>query len=216
MTDEGLVGPCSNVATAGTEPTGTGDQVTDRHDRFRRLYDDNHAAILGYALRRTDSSADAHDVVGDTFLVAWRRLDDVPDGDRARLWLYGTARRTLANHHRGRRRHRGLVDRVQVDAPQAWVDPDPADDTSARVGAAFGRLAPADRDVLLLVGWEQLDAAGIAEVLGCTAATARVRLHRARRRFARQLEHEGLQQDGSPGHVKGRRATARPDTEAAR
>src|SRR5437868_9430986 len=75
----------------------------ERRDRFNVLYEANYERILGYALRRTQH-ADALDVVSETFIIAWRRLARVPDGDEARLWLYGTARRVLANHQRSRRR----------------------------------------------------------------------------------------------------------------
>ena len=72
----------------------------ERSTRFRELYEANYERILGYALRRV-GHPDALDVVAETFTVAWRRLGRVPDGDEARLWLYGTARRVLANHERG-------------------------------------------------------------------------------------------------------------------
>lgn len=89
-----------------------------RRRRFEALYAENSPLILAYALRRTDDHADAADVVAETFLAAWRRLDDVPDGDRARMWLYGTARRVLSNHHRGHRRARKLSERVAQDLPR--------------------------------------------------------------------------------------------------
>jgi RNA polymerase sigma-70 factor (ECF subfamily) len=73
----------------------------DAHIRFRRLFDDAERDLLAYALRRVDRPEDAADVVAETFLVAWRRLDDVPPGAQARLWLYGVARRQLANQRRG-------------------------------------------------------------------------------------------------------------------
>ena len=60
--------------------------------------------MLGYALRRTDNTDDAADVLAETFLVAWRRPDEIPPGPQARLWLYGTARRVLANQRRAERR----------------------------------------------------------------------------------------------------------------
>ena len=64
--------------------------MSGRRERFERLYDACYAPVLGYACRRTDSIDDARDVVSETFMTAWRRLDEVPDGDRARLWLFGT------------------------------------------------------------------------------------------------------------------------------
>src|SRR5262249_40299064 len=69
-----------------------------RRRRFEQIYAANHAAITGYVLRRTDNPDDAADVIAETFLTCWRRLGDVPDGDSTRLWLYGVARRVLANH----------------------------------------------------------------------------------------------------------------------
>src|SRR3954453_21065692 len=73
----------------------------DAEQRFRALYDGNFTAVLGYALRRVDQPADAADVVAETFLVAWRRHPEIPDGGEARLWLYGVARRVLSNQVRG-------------------------------------------------------------------------------------------------------------------
>lgn len=75
-----------------------------RRVRFTDLFDRTHAPLLAYAVRRVADPADAADVVAETFLVAWRRLDDVPAGEAARPWLYGVARRVLANHYRGERR----------------------------------------------------------------------------------------------------------------
>jgi DNA-directed RNA polymerase specialized sigma24 family protein len=75
--------------------------TNERRHRFEELYAAHHASLLGYALRRTANTDDAADVLAETFLAAWRRLDDVPPGPQARLWLYGTARRVLANQRRG-------------------------------------------------------------------------------------------------------------------
>jgi DNA-directed RNA polymerase specialized sigma24 family protein len=77
---------------------------SERQHRFEAMYMAHHGPILGYVLRRTDNPDDAADVIGEVFLTAWRRLDDMPGDDQARLWLYGVARRVLANHHRGERR----------------------------------------------------------------------------------------------------------------
>ncbi len=90
-----------------------------RRRRFEEIYTANHAAITGYALRRTENPDDAADVIAETFLTCWRRLGDVPDGGNARLWLYGVARRVLANHHRGERRQTALADRLRADLAAA-------------------------------------------------------------------------------------------------
>lgn len=192
--------------------------MDERRARFERLYEDNSHLILAYVLRRTDSAADASDVVAETFLVLWRRLEDVPAGDRARLWLYGTARRVLANHYRGKRRARELSERVTGEVLRTAARLNTAIDTGADgIAAAFSRLNEDDREILTLVGVEQLDRDDVAEILGCSRANVRVRLHRARRRFARELKKLGIepQRSTAAGHEAGRRAGACPDPKEA-
>jgi RNA polymerase sigma factor (sigma-70 family) len=157
-----------------------------RRRRFEAMYAEHHARVLGYVLRRTDSADDAADALADTFLVAWRRLDDAPEGERSRLWLYGVARRVLANHRRGERRRTNLADRVRDElAGRLPLQASPGDGTP--FAAAFCSLSDDDREVLALLGWEGLDAGEIARVLGCSRNAARIRLHRARRRLQAAL-----------------------------
>ena len=159
----------------------------ERRRRFEAIYTLNCGPILGYALRRTSNGDDAADVVAETFLTAWRRLDDVPSGADCRLWLYGVARRVLANHYRGERRKSELADRLRLDlAVVAGQDPEYTG-SLAGIAAAFQSLAGTDRELLSLVAWEGLDRAGIATVLGCSRNAVRIRLHRARSRFAAAL-----------------------------
>ena len=157
----------------------------ERRRRFEEIYAACHDPVLGYALRRTGNGDDAADVLAETFLVAWRRLDDVPAGDRARPWLYGVARRVLANHHRGERRRTALGERLRAELTS--VTDHAVTDLDA-VAVAFRGLSGDDRELLSLVGWEGLDAGQIAIALGCSRNAVRIRLHRARRRFARALE----------------------------
>jgi RNA polymerase sigma factor (sigma-70 family) len=157
-----------------------------RRRRFEALYQEYHGPVLGYVLRRTDSADDAADVIAETFATAWRRLDDIPPGEQARLWLYGVARRTLANHRRSQRRRSSLADRLRAELAAAHGPPEYTGEL-ADVAAAFARLSSGDREVLALEGWEGLDAAQIASVLGCSRNAARIRLHRARRRLTAQL-----------------------------
>ena len=158
----------------------------NRRRRFEAVYELHHAAILGYALRRTANAEDAADVIAETFLTAWRRIDDVPECEGARPWLYGVARRVLANQRRGEQRRTALGQRLRFElkAEPLRREPPPGLD---RVAAAFGRLGEADREILALAGWEGLDAGQIAVVLGCSRNAARIRLHRARRRLATAL-----------------------------
>src|ERR1700754_806724 len=88
--------------------------TTHEHERrFRQLFEAEARSVLGYALRRTEAREDAADVVAETFAVAWRRIADVPPGAQARPWLYGVARRVLANQRRGELRRRRLADRLR-------------------------------------------------------------------------------------------------------
>jgi RNA polymerase sigma factor (sigma-70 family) len=156
-----------------------------RRERFTAIYQANYHRLLGYALRRTSDDAAADDVA-EVFLVAWRRLEHVPDGDAARLWLYGTARRVVANQERARRRRERLSERIRLE-PSAGVDPPDGGPNVAATAAAFARLRLEERELLGLVAWEELDAGEVAQVYGCSRNAARIRLYRARRHFTREL-----------------------------
>ncbi|MDA0168902.1 sigma-70 family RNA polymerase sigma factor [Solirubrobacter taibaiensis] len=164
--------------------------------RFRALFDTHRRLVLGYALRRVDEPADAADVVAETFLVAWRRLGDVPEGEAARAWLLGVARRVLANHRRGERRRDGLADRLARELTTVSVDRD-GDQVVRR---ALERLSEEDRELLLLAGWEGLAPAEIAKATGTLAVTVRSRLHRARRRLRTELTALGWEGDPATVH----------------
>jgi len=158
--------------------------------RFARLYADHGRDVLAYALPRAADAEDAADVVAETFLVAWRRAADVPVGGEARLWLFGVARRVLANQRRGESRRNRLAEVLQAEiraARSSQAEPDAED---RAVLEALSRLTPDDRELLLLAGWEELGSGEIARVLGVSTVAARTRLHRARRRLRAELAAE--------------------------
>lgn len=144
--------------------------------RFERLFREHIDAVRAYASRRDPSAAE--EVVAETFLICWRRLDDVPKDELP--WLLGVARRVLANSWRARDRQAALLERVTALPEPAQGSPE----GDPRVSAALACLSARDREMLLLVAWDGLSRAGIARVVGCTQAEVGVRLHRARRRFA--------------------------------
>jgi RNA polymerase sigma-70 factor (ECF subfamily) len=151
------------------------------------LFDGFAREVYAYARRRT-GAADADDVVADTFAVVWRRLDDVPE--QPRPWLLAVARNCLANHQRSARRRVALVDRLSL-VPTADEPPDgSAPDLSDSVRHAFDALSVDAREVLALLAWEGLSPAEAAEVLDCTRAALYLRVHRARRHFAKELERQ--------------------------
>ncbi|MFB6719256.1 RNA polymerase sigma factor [Kribbella sp. NPDC056345] len=153
--------------------------------RFEELFTCHHDDVLRYFVRRLDIRADAADLVAETFLVAWRRLDDVPKGEIL-PWLYGVARRVLSNHRRGESRRHGLANRLRDDLRTAVPDPQPVAVEAAEV---FKQLSDTDREVLSLAAWEGLDTTQLAAALGCSRNAAMVRLHRARRRLVRLLDN---------------------------
>jgi len=158
-----------------------------RTQRFEEMFTEHYAAVRGYALRRTSADA-AQDTVAETFLVAWRRLDDVPPD--ALPWLFGVARRVLANQRRSTARSAALEQRL-AGTTAIGSHEDRADDAEA-LRAALGRLSESDREALILVAWHGLSTARAARAAGCTRTAFGVRLHRARRRLEAQLGRQPL------------------------
>jgi len=151
---------------------------------FESVYEQHASAIKGYAMRRIDP-ARADDIVAEVFLVAWRRLQDMPAEPRP--WLFGVARRVLANERRRLARHDAAVGRLEPAAASA----DPAE-APALAGhplqEALRKLSESDREALLLTAWEGLNHRDAARALGVREATFTVRLHRAKRRLGRAIE----------------------------
>jgi RNA polymerase sigma factor (sigma-70 family) len=172
--------------------------------RFEEIYEANHAALAAYALRRSANAEDAADVVAETFTVAWRRIGQVPRGRDATLWLFGTARRVLANQRRGQRRRRRLSLRLQALPAQVLPAPGARAGETEVAQLALRRLPAAQRDLLGLVAWEGLSSTELAVVLGCSENAAKIRLHRARKALLCELERidaEGATKPTpSPGH----------------
>ena len=163
-----------------------GDEEQREH-AFDTLWRDHAPAVLRYARRRV-SPDDVEDVLAETFVVAWRRLDDVPALPLP--WLLGVARRAAANTQRSRRRREALHERVAAQpAARATADPrdDVSPDASARTAAALAALRERDRELLTLIAWDGLEPEEAALALGCSRNALAVRLHRARRRFAAAL-----------------------------
>jgi RNA polymerase sigma-70 factor, ECF subfamily len=157
-------------------------------ERFRRLFADTERELLAYVLRRVERAEDAADVVAETFLVAWRRMDKVPAGEEARLWLYGVARRQLANQRRGELRRSRLADRLRAELSVAVAGArGPEDPRVSAVRAALARLREEDREILRLSSWEGLAPSEIAVVMSVPGVTVRSRLHRARKRLRAEL-----------------------------
>lgn len=167
----------------------------EREQHFESLVTALVDPLRRFLARRTDPDT-AEDVLADTLLVVWRRLDDVPPEPLP--WAYGVARNSLANANRARRRQARVAGKVATLDPPRDSAPEPAGQDPDLV-AAFGRLAERDREVLRLWAWEDLGPTAIGEALGLTANAAGVRLHRAKAALRVEL---GKDQRAS-GHEQG-------------
>jgi RNA polymerase sigma-70 factor (ECF subfamily) len=173
----------------------------DRRARFEALVGDVVEPIRRFLARRTDPDT-AEDVLADTLLVCWRRLDELPEEPLP--WVYGVARNALANVDRGARRQRRLAARVAVVDPPAESLPEQPE-TDDRVARALAALRPEEAELIRLWAWEELAPAEIAVVLGVTPNAVSIRLYRARDRVKEALRkideaagHEGLTDGRGP------------------
>lgn len=158
-----------------------------RDERFSALYQRYWRSGFGYLARRRVPKDDVGDLVSEVFTVAWRRLDELPAEDKCLPWLLTTARNLGANNGRQLVRDEKLVATLRGLARE--FEANPADHVVASrvpgpLAEAFDQLSSSDRELLLLVAWDELSPVDAAKVLGLRRGAARVRLHRARMRFA--------------------------------
>ena len=165
-----------------------------RRDRFSEIAPTLIEPVRRYLARRTDP-ATADDVLADTLLVCWRRIEDLPADPLP--WAYGVARLCLRNAERSARRQRRVAARVAAQP----TDPGPPDDPA--LDEALAALRPEDAELLRLWAWEQLTPAEIAAVLEITPNAASIRLHRARGKLADRLRKTGA----AAGHEEPREGT---------
>lgn len=184
-------GPCNdwwhpgNVLVVRHAGASSGEAAA--RERFESIFVRHHSAVDAYVRRRMGPEQ-REDVVADTFLVAWRRLDDVPDD--ARAWLIAVARNIMATERRATTRRRSLLMRLMATEASA-NDGGGVDDDVGVVQDALARLSEKDREAITLIAWDELTPREASVVLGESAGSFRVRLHRARRRLRRHLESAG-------------------------
>lgn len=165
----------------------------DAEPLFRSLYEEQQADVLAYFMRRLNSE-DAIEATADVFLTAWRRIEDVPDGSAARLWLFGIARNVLRNRQRTNQRWFRLMSRV-ASAPAETAPP--AETVVLRRAqdrellAALDKLRPRDREVLQLRLWEEVTYDEIAALMGCSRHAAEQRYSKALRRLRSECRRAG-------------------------
>lgn len=182
-----IVRPCPDMMRGVAADERTRIPVVANHDadrdrsRLEDLYRAHARHVLAYARRRVPYE-DANEVVAETFLTAWRRLEAVPD--HALPWLLGVARKVVSNQRRSAKRRGALVSKLERIRPRASMTQTEAADL---VSAAVDSLPERQREALKLCFWDDLDAATAAKVAGCSRRVFAARLYRGRRRLAREL-----------------------------
>lgn len=163
----------------------TGNRSSDdaRQRRFEAVFSEVYEPVQHYVRRRVDPDS-VDDVVAETMLTVWRRLDDVPAG-AVLPWVYGVARRQIANHRRSALRRLHLASRVKREPTDLPGSDHPLD---SELHNALASLDEADRELLQLWAWEQLEPAEIAAVLGATPNAISIRLLRAKTKLGEKLE----------------------------
>lgn len=155
--------------------------------RFYDVFARHYAAVYRYCRRRLGED-EAGDAAAESFTVAWKKIDRIPDSPGDLPWLYAVARRVVANAARSRRRRLRLVAEATARTPHAAA---PAADAGTAVLGALDWLDPQDAEILRLAAWEGLDPRQMGAVLGCSPNAAAIRLHRARRRLEAAMTDTG-------------------------
>jgi len=162
-----------------------------RRERFRILYRDLYDDLWRYVQRRSISDEEARDTLSEVFLVVWRRLEDIPAGKEARLWLFGVARNLVKTSWRKRKRSGDLVARIGNEmSTRGAIDEELDNSGILKIVKALQFLSENDQEILRLLAWENLSHKEISVVLGCSENAVAIRIRRARVRLMKVLQSE--------------------------
>ena len=162
-----------------------------RRERFRILYNDLYDDLWRYIQRRSINTEEARDTLSEVFLVAWRRLEDIPAGKEARLWLFGVARNLVKTSWRKRKRSGDLVVRIGSEMSTRGTTDEELDNSGVlKIVKALQFLSENDQEILRLLAWEDLSHKEISVVLGCSENAVAIRIRRARVRLMKVLQSE--------------------------
>lgn len=166
-------------------------------ERLTRLIEANSVDLLRYFLRRVDEAEDAADLLSDTMLATWRRIGELPENDeRARMWMFGRARRVLANHYRGLRRKSALAERLRDEVRIADTATGAQEDHFAHVREAVRALPVKQRDVVTLVHWDGFSLSEAADIIEASPSSVRGRYAKSRSALQRALSPASLAKEG--------------------
>ena len=162
-----------------------------RRERFRVLYNDLYDDLWRYVQRRSINTEEARDTLSEVFLVAWRRLEDIPAGKEARLWLFGVARNLVKTSWRKRKRSGDLLVRIGSEMSTRGTTDEELDNSGVlKIVKALQFLSESDQEILRLLAWENLSHKEISVVLGCSENAVAIRIRRARVRLMKVLQSE--------------------------
>jgi len=179
-----MVVPKQNKFEASIE-----DSPEFRRERFRILYNDLYDDLWRYVQRRSINTEEARDTLSEVFLVAWRRLEDIPAGQEARLWLFGVARNLVKTSWRKRKRRGDLVVRIGSEMSTRGTTDEELDNSGVlKIVKALQFLSENDQEILRLVAWEDLSHKEISVVLGCSENAVAIRIRRARVRLMKVMQ----------------------------
>jgi RNA polymerase sigma-70 factor (ECF subfamily) len=180
--------------------------TADRRSHFESLAAEVYEPLQRY-LRRRATPEDAEELLDDVLLVMWRRLGEVP-ADAVLPWVYGVARRSLANRRRTNRRRLDLVERLKTTYERPLpIDPE-AGEEHVELAEALTELREDDLELIRLWAWEQLEPREIALVLGTTANAVSLRLGRVKAKLEKKITRQRVASGGHKGdeHTGGHRS----------
>jgi len=161
--------------------------MPDRKQDFARVVVTHRTALMRYGLRRLDDHSAAEDLVAETFVVVWRRFDEMPSRDEELFWLYGIAGRVLSHIQRAHQRSMRLESRLALERELDQERPRYSVEDVEELMDALGSLSPDERELVQLAYWEKLSYREIGVVLGCSEKAAGIRLSTARRALRERL-----------------------------
>ena len=172
--------------------------MANRDEEFARVVVTHRNAILRYGLRRLDDHSAAEDLVAETFVVVWRRFDELPPRDEELFWLYGIAGRVLSNLQRGRQRSMRLEARLAFEREGDFATPRYTEEDVEALLTALSELSPEERELIQLAYWEKLSYREMGVVLGCSEKASGIRLSRARQHLRERLNPSSAEATVSP------------------
>ena len=146
------------------------------------LFARHQVPLYNFFLRLTGQASTSEDLVQETFLRILRAKHTYRGQGQFKAWMYQVARSARADHYRKRWRETDLPEATQETLASPGLDASEEielDQRHALVRAALARLPVEKREVLVLSRYQDMRYEQIAQVLGCTEGTVKVRVHRA-------------------------------------